>query len=385
MLSRNVPAVRVGKAVGIDNVVETARLAGITSKLDPNLSLSLGSSAVTPYDMAGAYATFARGGIAVKPSVLRRIENNRGQVIEQFEPHYDKVFDTDAVANLVSIMQDVVAHGTGAAARLPDRPVAGKTGTADAAKDIWFCGYTPDTVVTLWGGNDENLPIPGHNVTGGGVMAKIWKDFMTAYYKMRPTPPGSFVTPTKKIDDLGEQNATVPSGIDNGMPKLVPINPDTGAAMYPNEHIGGSEATPGTTPDDRGAPPPAVSPTEVIPTQQDFGGGAPPPTLAPVPSQPQPAPNVVPPVTAPIPAGPLGSAPIPMVAPAYGAGAGNVSASRLSAPQVVLTSEGRTKKTIINEEPPTRYSSITDPAFSPGLHRKRFAPGGATSTTAPGF
>ena len=383
MLSRNVPAVKIGKAAGIDHVVETARLAGITTKLDPNLSLSLGSSAVTPYDMAGAYGTFARGGIAVKPSVLRRIENNRGQVIEQFEPHYDKVFDTDAVAQLVSVMQDVVQHGTGTAAKMPDRPVAGKTGTADAGKDIWFCGFTPDTVVTLWGGNDENLPIPGHNVTGGVVMAKIWKDFMTAYYTMRPAPPGSFITPTKRIDGLGEENATVPSGIDNGMPKLVPINPDTGAAIYADIPGGssGTEATRGTTPDERGAPPPAVSPTEATQAQPDTTN-SPPPT--PVPSQyPQPAPNVVPPVTAPVPAGPLGSAPVPMAAPSYAPV--TTTGSRIAAPQVVLTSDGRTKKTIINEEPPTRYSSITDPAFTPGLHRKRFAPGPTQGTTPVGF
>ena len=75
--------------VGVDNVVETARQAGITTKLEPNLSLALGSSAVTPLDMAGAYATFARMGVTIQPQVLRRIENNRGQVIEVFEPKVD--------------------------------------------------------------------------------------------------------------------------------------------------------------------------------------------------------------------------------------------------------------------------------------------------------
>ncbi len=73
-LSRNIPAVRTAKLVGIDQIVEVARLAGVTSKLDPNLSLSLGSSAVSPLDMASAYSTFARGGVSMKPQALRRIE-----------------------------------------------------------------------------------------------------------------------------------------------------------------------------------------------------------------------------------------------------------------------------------------------------------------------
>jgi penicillin-binding protein 1A len=378
MLSRNVPAVRVGKAVGVENVIETARLAGITTKLDPNLSLSLGSSAVTPLDMAGAYATFARGGIAIKPQVIRRIENNRGQVIEQFEPRVDKVFDTDAVARLTDILQDAVKHGTGTMAKLPDRPVAGKTGTADAAKDIWFVGFTPDTVTALWGGNDENLPIPGHNVTGGVVMAKIWKDFMTAYYTMRPTPPGSFITPAKRIDDLDGQAAEV-TPVDE-LPKLVPIEPTAESEGT----VAGSEATPGTTPSE-GAPPPAVSPTSTIPDT--------PPPIAPVST-----PNTVPPVApVPIPVGPAVQAP-PAVAPSYATHSPPVAPSfathsapegpRVAPPTVVMTQDGRAKKTIINEDAPTRYSSITDPSLSPGLHKKRFAPGqfgGGSPSSGPGF
>ena len=82
-LSRNIPALKTAQKVGIDKVIETARLAGIKAKLDPNLSLALGSSAISPIEMAGAYSTFARGGIVISPKVLRRIENNRGQMIGQ--------------------------------------------------------------------------------------------------------------------------------------------------------------------------------------------------------------------------------------------------------------------------------------------------------------
>jgi len=195
-LSRNIPSVKIGQMVGMDSVIETARLAGISSKLDPNLSLALGSSAISPLEMAGAYSTFARAGVVIKPQVLRKIENNKGQVIEVFDPKQDRPFQLEPIARLVDCMQDVVRWGTGTQAKLADRPVAGKTGTADEGKDIWFIGFTPDMVTAVWAGNDENKPISGHNVTGGVVMAKIWHDYNEAFYKARPTPPGSFMVPS---------------------------------------------------------------------------------------------------------------------------------------------------------------------------------------------
>ncbi len=198
-LSRNIPALRMAQKVGINNVIETARQAGIKAKLDPNLSLALGSSAISPFDMAAAYSTFARDGMAIKPTVIRRIENNSGQTIDSPVEQKTRVFPSDAVAELIDVLQDVVKFGTGTQAKLADRPVAGKTGTADEGKDIWFIGFTPDLVTAVWGGNDENLPIPGHNVTGGVVMAKIWQQYNQAYYKVYPTPPGSFTTYDPKL------------------------------------------------------------------------------------------------------------------------------------------------------------------------------------------
>ncbi len=244
--SRNVPSVRIAQAVGIESIIETARLAGITSKLDPNLSLALGSSAVSPLELAGAYATFARGGVAIHPQVIRKIENTRGQVIESFESRYDKAFDSEAVAELVSILQDVVKIGTATAAKLKDRPVAGKTGTADAGKDIWFSGFTPDMVTVVWGGNDENKPIPGHNVTGGGVMAGIWRNFMEAYYKSHPTPSGSFMEPTRSKTGgtaAGDEGSDGESKdpFSPKIPNLVPITPGANSAGASDGNAAGLE------------------------------------------------------------------------------------------------------------------------------------------------
>jgi penicillin-binding protein 1A len=279
-LSRNIPSVRTAQMVGMDSIVETARQAGITTKLDPNLSLALGSSAVTPLDMAGAYSTFARSGVAIKPQTLRRIENNKGQVIYVEDQKYDKVFTVEPVAELVDVMQDVVKYGTGVGAKLADRPVAGKTGTADAGKDIWFIGFTPDLVTATWGGNDENLPIPGTHVTGGDVMAKIWRHYMEAYYKLYPTPPGSFIPPTNeknpaKTDQIAKKD-------DAGVPTDKPVQPSA-VTLSPANQL-----TPEAPKADSGAPVPSA--TQAAVTSQPSGQIEPKPAPSRVPT---PAPEVV--------------------------------------------------------------------------------------------
>jgi penicillin-binding protein 1A len=309
-LSRNVVSVRIAQKVGIENVVETARLAGVQSKLDPNLSLALGSSAVTPLEMAGAFATFARGGVAIRPRILRRIEDSKGQVIELFEPRVDKVFQLEPVAELVDMMQDVVRWGTGTQARLPDRPVAGKTGTADEAKDIWFIGFTPDLATAVWGGNDENLAIPGNYVTGGTIMAKIWKDYNVAYYQRNPTAAGSFIAPNRQTQPQNlDGESQVVENNSSGESERKPEEPrDT--APPPTENVD-SAPRPATEPTDD-EPVPSESPTEQVPVPR--GQTPPGPGLEVAPQQqmpPQPAPPIIRPEPAPMPA----PAPAPMVNP----------------------------------------------------------------------
>lgn len=305
-MSRNIPAVKVGQQVGMESVIETARLAGLTAKLDPNLSLCLGSSAVSPLEMAGAYSCFARFGITIKPQVIRKIENNRGQVIEVFEPKVDRAFQVEPIARLVDCMQDVVRYGSGTQARLSDRPVAGKTGTADEGKDIWFIGFTPDMVTAVWGGNDENKPISGHNVTGGVVMAKIWHDYNEAYYKAHPTPPGSFMPPSPvNPDDLNKPESTAKDGQGNSSPEK------SADAKNEEELKAETKALDGTT----GATAPTQEQEQTLERPQTEGSGelqapAPAPSLAPAPA-PAPGPAQAPaPAPAPAPATPI-SAPAP--------------------------------------------------------------------------
>ncbi len=192
VFSRNIPAVKVAREVGIEKIIETAKACGIESKLEPNLSVALGSNAITPLEAAGSYATFARGGIYIKPILIRKIEDPKKRVVENNLPVPQRVASTYATATLVNILQEVVKRGTGTLAKLDDRPVAGKTGTSDKSRDVWFIGFTPDLSVAMWGGNDNNKAIFGKGVTGGAIVARVWKRFCQEYYEDKDIPPGSF-------------------------------------------------------------------------------------------------------------------------------------------------------------------------------------------------
>lgn len=309
MMSRNIPSVRTAKMLGMESIVETARQAGITAKLDPNLSLALGSSAISPLDMACAYSTFARAGVKIPPQILRKIENNRGQIIEVFEPKVDKVFGVEPVARLVSILQDVVQKGTGRAARLKDRPVAGKTGTADEGRDIWFNGFTPDLVTIVWAGNDENKPIKGRHITGGGIMAPIWRQYMEAYYKARPHPAGSFIAPTPTVEEQDELEAQPLENeqladVNNAQAETATSDHNkTQMDLAPNNNVTPDPLDPllypvaGNQPEQR-AQSTGSAPVPAQPAQEA-------PAPAPVVNTPEPAPQVAPPVV------PIKKAPTP--------------------------------------------------------------------------
>jgi 1A family penicillin-binding protein len=209
-LSRNTCAVRVAQAVGPNEVVRYAHMAGINSKLDENLALALGASAVSPVEMANAYATLARDGEIVEPIMVRHIDDEKGNVLKSFQQRREHVFPAEPVAELVDALQDVVEKGTGTRARLFDRPVAGKTGTSDQARDIWFIGFTPDLVTAVWGGNEENKPVGGH-ATGGTIMAGIWQAYTRSYYEQHTVPVAAFVAPEHPLLEEAEPLHILPA------------------------------------------------------------------------------------------------------------------------------------------------------------------------------
>lgn len=175
-VSRNVPAIKIGRSVGMNKVIETCRTLGFNSPMEPVISLPLGAIGVTPLEMASAYATFANYGWQSPATVIVRVTDSSGNVLLDNTPKPQLVLDPWAAASLTSVMQGVISSGTGRAAQL-DRPAAGKTGTTSSERDIWFVGYVPQLATAVWVGNDNYRPL-GHGATGGGMVAPIWQEFM---------------------------------------------------------------------------------------------------------------------------------------------------------------------------------------------------------------
>ena len=202
------------KIVGPANVVHTSHRVGITSPLEPFLSIGLGAQAVNPLEMARAFATFANGGSRVdgslkdirnRPRAILSIGNKNSADLECGRrhvtcnrPRFARALRSDTTAAVNSILQRVVTQGTGLRAALPDRPIAGKTGTTDNYGDAWFVGYTPQLVAAVWVGYPNKL-VPmttefhGDPVAGGTFPALIWKTFMQQALRKRAVPDGQEV------------------------------------------------------------------------------------------------------------------------------------------------------------------------------------------------
>lgn len=175
-LSSNVAAVRLIDDVGIKPVIIMARELGITTPLANDSTIALGSNGVKLYDMTIAFGVFANGGFKVKPFSVIRVETARGKTIYSAEKvSKTKVLHFETAGAVNAMLEQVIAAGTGAAARI-GVPQAGKTGTTDDCKDAWFVGYTPDISTGVWVGNDDNTKLPG--ITGGTLPAIIWRDTM---------------------------------------------------------------------------------------------------------------------------------------------------------------------------------------------------------------
>ncbi|GCA94944.1 transglycosylase domain-containing protein [Microcystis aeruginosa] len=200
MQSLNIPAVVLGRRVGINKVIEVCRLLGFESPLIAVTSLPLGSVDVTPLEMAGAYATFASNGWHSKPTFIMRVTDSRGNVMLDNTPKPKLVLDPWATASLNSVLQGVIQGGTATSAQI-GRPAAGKTGTTDNEKNVWFVGYVPQLATAVWIGDDRNRTL-GKGITGGGFAAPIWRDFMAQALKNERVEyfpsPSKFRKPTVK-------------------------------------------------------------------------------------------------------------------------------------------------------------------------------------------
>ena len=150
---------------------------GITSVLEPNASIALGTSEVSPLELVSAYAPFANGGFSVSPHVIERVRTPDGKTLYARSTQLlGRIVDSRYVAMMNTMLHETLVSGTARHADLPGWPAAGKTGTSQDFRDAWFIGYTAHLVTGVWLGNDDNSP--SRKATGGGLPVEIWSRFM---------------------------------------------------------------------------------------------------------------------------------------------------------------------------------------------------------------
>lgn len=212
--SMNLPAVRTLEAVGVRETAAWARRLGITTRLNEDLSIALGSSCVTLWELTHVYALFNQLGRKVKGTFIRRVVDRDGRVLEDHSSFYDpwttlrariaagyaalfdereQVLDPASGYVLTNLLHQVAKRGTAVRSNALGRVVAGKTGTTNDAFDAWFMGFSPELVTGVWVGFDNyDMPM-GKYETGGHTALPIWIDFMAAALKGRP--PSEFAPP----------------------------------------------------------------------------------------------------------------------------------------------------------------------------------------------
>jgi penicillin-binding protein 1A len=235
--SVNTVAAELADTVGRPNVANTARRLGIVTPINTDPAMALGSSLVTPIEMAEAYDAFSNGGERVQAYAIERIRvpaaGNR-VIWTHPAPQTPNVIGNPALGELLQMMRQVLVNGTGAGARIPGYDLAGKTGTTSDYKDAWFCGFTGGLTTVVWMGRDDDTPMKG--ITGGSAPAEAWRSFMRVALKRTQVtpiphgPPGPLAipppvltsSPTPPVSDTPE-DAPTPHDPDAAQKQALPL------------------------------------------------------------------------------------------------------------------------------------------------------------------
>jgi penicillin-binding protein 1A len=191
--SVNTVTVKIAQHVGVDYIRDYARHLGISSPLQNDLSVALGSSSLSLYELTKSYAVFANQGKIFRPIFIKKILDRHGNLIEENPPLFyakelpdeDQLITPQTAYLMTHLLEGVVQNGTGWRAKTLGRPVAAKTGTTDQYFDAWFIGYTPEYITGIWVGFDDEKSI-GDNETGSRAASPIWVAFMAQMMKNKP-------------------------------------------------------------------------------------------------------------------------------------------------------------------------------------------------------
>ena len=183
--SVNVVTVKILQDIGVNYAIGYAKKLGITSILEPNLSIALGSSGVSLLELVRAYSVFDNAGDLIQPVFITKITDQNGRVLEETVPERVPVIEKSTAFIITNLLESVVKNGTGRRARELNRPAAGKTGTTNNLNDAWFVGYTPEYITGVWVGFDEEGTL-GKGETGGAAACPVWVGFMKRVLANKP-------------------------------------------------------------------------------------------------------------------------------------------------------------------------------------------------------
>lgn len=325
--SINIVAVKLLVDVGFEPTIAMAKRMGIQSDLLPAYSLALGSSEVNLLELTSAYGTLANTGKHVEAHGITRILNSDGEAIYEFANEAEPAIDETSAAIITWMMRGVVEGGTGSNAYIRGRQIAGKTGTSEKNRDLWFVGFTPQLTVGVWFGNDDSSPTNGASSTA----AWAWRKFVSQFIDdlpvekfpdlprlsgrkgsiaAEPEKPGRVIAdkPGSSSEEgrSGRSGSSRRSGSSNRRQSSPSPTPSAPPSPSPSPSPAPSGVSPSPVPRPNPVPRPAPSPAPAAPAPAP----APTPTPPPVP-RPAPAPTP-PPVPAPAPTPP----PVPRPAPA---------------------------------------------------------------------
>jgi len=238
--SVNTITANLAQEIGISTIVDAAARCGISSPLEQNASLALGTSEVTPIELTTAYAVFANGGTAVTPYFVTEVDGAGNRVLYKRQPPEPQRIIADHVdKDLVAMLYGVVTSGTGRSAAIPGHEAAGKTGTTQDYHDAWFVGFTADYVTSVWVGNDDSSPMKG--VTGGTLPATIWREVMVSAEDGLKATPLNKSSPQAPVEDTTEYD----SGLTEAPATTTPSDDESGGASTSAENEPHQQIPPG--------------------------------------------------------------------------------------------------------------------------------------------
>ncbi|MFB9267185.1 penicillin-binding protein 1A [Bradyrhizobium erythrophlei] len=267
-LSRNTVTVRLAQEVGMPLIGEYAKRYGVYDELPNYLSYSLGAGETTVMRMVTAYSMFANGGRRVKPTLIDRIQDRYGRTIfkhdqrecrgcdapegwkNQPEPQLvdrrEQVLDPMTAYQITELMEGVVQAGTGTALKEVGKPIAGKTGTSNEAKDLWFVGFSPDLVVGLYVGYDKPRSL-GRNAQAGHTAAPIARDFMKLALADKPATPFKVPPGIRLVRVVAKTGLRATPG-ETGGTILEAFKPGSTPPSYESTTVAGTDVIDGTQP-----------------------------------------------------------------------------------------------------------------------------------------